>query len=1259
MAEYLTTEEKIEKTVQDEMKKAKSAEERKTTAQKFVDSATNKQDAAERVREELVNTDKVSQENKSTAEDLNIIILRMLTEEVLNEETTISPAAKAVLGSLRTQGMSAKLRLHLAPIIIKMASKPDYLQLVDQPESEFNKDLKDLLVYYPLAANPLKHALLTAAAEQKLSMSQEELKDLLEKVETESDVKREELKQKYEEQMNRHSRRESRVEYEKNYLLETFQDASKARERELVIAIYGDPSSFWEYMKGLYDGEGFEHPPEGGLKGTDQKYSCRDRAEILVKKIIDTKYTQKNLPPPSDTEIDKLVKQKTDELASKEFENRVRKLIGQLYQRMDTENPRELSRNILQQGNVYVNLQSVTTSFLNRLGVIKEYTIPEEIKNKHSFYRAKRDIIRIDSQVTSQEAVSFDNIYVEVKNNKAVDTQSTEYLHPTLKLAKTESFNEFMGFVHKSVQTEINLRLFLHDARALPYRDTGDRSFWEELAGFARQHLNTEDIDNIHTLYGADEIMTASRIWDKLQELAFAHSNWVYRNLADYQDPSTKETVIDEATRKYISILYQTMPKWEVDRILATGIGDNYGVTLRAHTTASQTDAPRDLPGKQTNQSYGASDSKIYGVFNLDHTNLRWSSETAQMAGLVDLFVEGDDIEEFAKNWDWRDIHQSSIDARNAYTTGRSPIDVINNRVRFGEIKNMGRVGGIYDRAGWRAYYAYEGWFKNGDVLGTWKAMEHIGIEIMKNFAFNDIAGVDGSFYGKGDESISKRKEFVSYLYRKYFVNPENVYTESEINLQIDAIFKDLEADKPNTKRIEGGYAPKKALTANYADFYNRVLARAIAQRLPTKFLRLESERKRYTDARRDTNYNAVFNLAKGELSRDIKPKEHWDTLISRDSRVNPEREAYYQALQDICAFGEALLREDTTKNIKKQLEFNDGLLYDVKIDNFNLTPERMEELWRKYHISFDPDPNVDLARKRNAVAVLKANRRYIFSETPLNGADRQYLDMFANSYGGGIPYEPAFAIATEDIERSLLAYTASGLNTNSRLLGEIAEVDRDVMKTIQSFYKTLRKSALSKDHNFDAIIKDISTARGALSGMHGSNVANQVVHWMSRMTIAFFKKNEAKEHPLSNFAEFQRQAGTFSSLAGFITNARQGEVWEWDRSTIRSFIEELAKLHKLPYYPYKSNKTAKEEEVYRVTADGKDFVKGAGGKLKAAKKKRRVPDFDFYTKQLEDQFLDSPMRAVLKHIPGLLGMMMIIAMVNKVINAYKQEIKQ
>lgn len=720
------------------------------------------------------------------------------------------------------------------------------------------------------------------------------------------------------------------------------------------------------------------------------------------------------------------------------------------------------------------------------------------------------------------------------------------------------NFQEYFLTVYNTVNDEINIRKFLHNSRALPYHPPGEGGYYGQLANYAEELLPSSSIDILAHLPDASETLAASQLWDKLYEADFAKYNWVHQPSRGALDPELKLTVNDQETLSYLKLLNPDLQKdeWRAKRALIMAIGDNYSISMRALETGAYADAPVniDQKGKEGGAvytSYDKRDSAIYKVFNpLAHENLRWQVEMMIWGNLLFLPVSGKKLGK-AGAWDHRELMKEMQKNMKEYLEGRTSEDEKNEVVRFANLINPGKVGSIYTRGGWRNFYTYEGFLvhERDDVAKGVKRGQRV--DALTGWKRVENIGV---------EVLKDYFPRIGDLYSKDFYKPEG---RSEREALVRYVYKKYIDPSTTDDTINGEIQKLEAdpdkTKDNYTNFYWRILSNALLQRAPTKLIRLE--RNRFVSGR----------------------KRGWEEIRIQ---TKLDETVFDTAVKDICA-AEVLLRKQITGELKKGI--SGGRNLDQVEVNYNLTSDTL----RRYLSEI-----MKLGEGRVDSAMKVYGKIKEFNEENIGAFIEKYKDKER-----GFP----FAIAVEELERSLLAHKGAGERVPARALGDINAIEKNVSNSILQLFTTIRQTSIDGKKDFSEIVKLIGKAQEQMDAFHGREASQKLAHHMAAVSIAFFKKDTAARELLGIFGTGKR-----NSLAAEFAG-RSGAVWEWDSREIDAFCTTLETAHILPKIPYEIQKTPTYEPVMWEVPILKKKIK--------LPFERKKPDYTYYGNRLRKEF--------------------------------------
>ncbi len=844
---------------------------------------------------------------------------------------------------------------------------------------------------------------------------------------------------------------------------------------------------------------------------------------------------------------------------SKAFRERVVMLVGRLYQQVDETSPGKTWEDGIREGGIWNSIETLSSTLRTRIQYLRNRDYAAESPLRKLF-------LYNEQAQTEDWRTPVQSLYeIHPGGTKETGWQKRRIALPFYRPQKVD-VGEYMQSIREQVEDEINLRRFLHNARALFHNPPPEGGYYKALAGYAGTYLSSQEIDILWTLPDAQDILCASQLLDKLNELDYAQYDWIHQPTTT-EDKSTRLTRYEREALDYLQGINPELltDVWKAQRAVIMGIGDNFSLSLRFLENGAWADPP-NTAGRASYASYDRHSASPYLAFNfMVHTGLRFDSEMLRMGNLLFLPVVGKNLRQVGA-WDHRELMRDMQKALNEFVHGRYKSDAKNGTIRFVDLINIGKVGSIYTRAGWREEPMYEGLLdrreslpERANILNSWKALENVGIEVLKDFS-GKISSYDSAFYQEA--GTERRRQLATHIYKKFF----------KIDMT-EAQFRELESgDKEE----------------NYKKFYYAAFSRAILQRIPTKFLRIGTERRRFvTEGRRRA----------------------WDEVRERSGLSEAD---YVLAVKDICV-AEAKLRRDVSGKLREETEKKNERgeykkLFEVTIDDYELTEESLRKHLETILDRYGKEEK-DLRIER-AVKVLRAI--HVFANDN-NGA---FLKDFAKKYQEGNPTIP-FAVAVEELDRSLLAHKGSGADTEKRAINDIAGSEEKVSGVIAGYFSKLREVSISGKKDFSPLIADIKKVKGQLEASIGYAAATEVVHHMAALTINFFKKDTVAKVALGVFG-----AGRINSLAGEFAG-RSTAVWEWDSRDIDRFCTALETERLMPKYPYEMQKapTYKPVEVNlpffgKVTLPEKIKLFGRNVRLFGERK----PDYKYFSKTLREQ---------------------------------------
>ncbi|MEK6952048.1 MAG: hypothetical protein AABX29_03465 [Nanoarchaeota archaeon] len=915
---------------------------------------------------------------------------------------------------------------------------------------------------------------------------------------------------------------------------------------------------------------------------------------------------------------------------SERFREKVRMLVGKLFQVVDESSPDKFWDEGVKFGGLFTSIEVVSQELLQRIQAVRSFTFSEDsIMSKIKFYRDEQVVVSLDAEVNPY----FEEIVGP--SEKKEDYEKRKYVLPNINNNVKIDFDEYFFTVLNSCNDEIETRKFFHDARALIYHPPDPQTNYHKRLSLFAERMTSSNIDHMNMLSDAESILSASQLWAKIYEIDMAMHNWTHQPLTGQVEETQRLTDTDITTLEYLKLVNPNLldDPWRLKRALIMGIGDNYSISLRALEIGAYADPPLRA-GRPIYASYDKRDSVPYRVFNLlAHHNLRWSNEDTWMGKLLFL-----DLSE--REGDHRDLYKDMMRALNSFASGRTDEDL--KRLGKGDVVrlidkiNIGKVGGIYFRGSWRMYLYYEGWLidpstESGNlinILDSWKALEKIGGLTLEDMVGNLVTDDRKALFSRKDEFFGKkgdsaeelaakleiRRQLVEHIYNKYF---EGEYKDIAGNSKsLDDLFKDLE--KGDTL-LEGGNKIDRAEA--YKLFFYKGLIRLYRQRTPSKFLTLE--RRRDVSVKRDTIWEAV-RKATGLNNEDFKSGVELiaavEIALKNDVKNKIQEQLSGRKMHEVSVNYE--LTEEELMNYLKRFQSSNKKIGDESIENAISIYQKLHEFINTTMQS-RPIKNTEEAKKiSNALG--KKFRKGDLKEI-------HYLDDIAIKYKDGFF---AFKFGVEELQREFLTHRAAGERVVARNTNDNAEIETDIMDELSGYFHKLKEVLVDVEHNHSTkpLIESMLKAKKRMEQVHGLNSAYEIIaKYFVPLTIAFFKKDDnASFFPLNLM-----RIGKKNCLGQeFVQGSLRG-TQPWGATERRNFFVELERAHLLPKVEHDVALSDYEIVDRKVKIFGKEIKIG---------KKRQLEHqhIEYSTKKIREENASSNTRLVLEKISKYLPILII-----------------
>lgn len=894
-----------------------------------------------------------------------------------------------------------------------------------------------------------------------------------------------------------------------------------------LIATFYSPERFVDYMEHLSNGD------DNG-KNFLKKEEVIERKRDIEHKIKD--YYEKNHRTFKEGELKDQVEKHWGEEVSEMMNWRVSDIINQLFLELQQKSPYKFYEEIMQEdifqgpGMIQKRIQAAINSLMTKVDQI-------EGNEKDPLYQKMKDL-----QLYRHAAES----YIDERDGKIYPR-----LHP-LPFGQKISTSDFIQHINTTIDHTIRKAEYFHNSRAIYGHPAGEKSFYAQLGGFA-ESLHGTDIDEIMLLPDGQYIMQAYQLYEKMFEEDLASLDWRHRPDQMTNELERVNSKIEQQVFAQLKAFYPELTKDRMRNIVNSAIGIGRGMFLTEPEKLAYTD-PVDADGNGMIASYSTNDAASLNVFNPLQTALRWQGEH-NWNMMYFMPVEGQKgAWDHKKAWDNMAKYMDSFLVGKGLGEGKDRLPEV-----FADVLiDINGVGGPNKRRGWRMTYSLDGHYvfdppdadgkRPFNVLKSFRAMEAIGYEALFDFIDKQVPerAMDLLKTTKGPLA-DQRNEWFKYMYERYFdqKKPLSEYLNKLREKGEDKALKNLTKNGSNDSFEEQVQLETSKL------FMDNFIAHYVAERFPTKFLRID--RNRFTE----------------------KGKSRWQLIYENFKEKGWDREKFDMVMKD-TTMAEMLLRRQISKQIRENITFDKKWTLDRinEIDNlpYRLTKEKIEELLSKNKIGGE-------FKSKKAIADVVALWEYIRADFNNN----EFLD----GEGAKKIRDYKFTFGLEDTDISLIAYRGTGPRMIARAIKDTGLVEENITKWVTQMPRILNEIAIDGKHDFSPIIEYLRKGQQAIFNVHGTEGAQEFVYKIAGTVINYFKK-DAIAKPLFGLLGIGKRNSIAAEYAG-----RSTAVWEWDSRDIDRFCVALESYRLLPKNPYDLNKTERAKLVNGKWVEGK-FIGGA-----------------------------------------------------------------
>jgi hypothetical protein len=990
--------------------------------------------------------------------------------------------------------------------------------------SSLEKDLKDLIQVDQQAAIPIIQTLLTNKETYGIEENSFRQKLGLPTLESQNAPSAEnnmtpDQQQQLMESMGQS--RDKRFGGDAGYYETRFTDAQKE-----VLATFYDPEKFVTYMERLSNGD--EHGDGKIFLKPDVIQREKEKITENIKKYYEK--NNKNFGPGENLEtiVDKI----WGEEVSKKMEWNISDVINQLFLELQQKSPNKFYEQIMQEdifqgpGMIQKRIQAAINSLMTEVEQIEkgDSDLAKRMKNLHLYQEDAKDS------------------YIEERGEGKDDPNKKIYprIHP-LTHGERIGTTDFIRHIYQTIDQTISKAEYFHNSRAIYGHPPGEKGFYQQLGDFAEQ-MKGGGIDEILLLPDGHHIMEAYQLYEKMLQEDFAQMDHRHRPDQLSNKLERVNTQIELQVFQQLKEYYPELTDERLRNIVNSGVGISRGIFLTESEASAYAD-PIDSEGKGMVASYSTNDAGSLNVFNPMHTILRWQGEH-NMNLMYFMPVNGE-----SGAWDHHKAMKNAARYMDSLLVGKgrgvTGKGGLPEETFADAMMDIGNVGGPGKRKGWRMKGALEGHFSYDpdgtiDAPETFRAMEAIGYEAIYNFYINKQAGPDLLMATEKTDSanVKERRELFSYIYSRYFhEGGEGSFQESEFDdywskLLVKGKEKALNQIKKNGGLSAGDNWKIKSFEEEIAFetsqlFMENMLARYVAERMPTKFLRMDKNR-----------------IHDDGLS-------HWTKIWREFEAKGWKREDFDKTMKNLN-MAEMLLGRQKSEMIRENIRLDDKWKLN-QIDKITDLPYRLDENKIRELLSKNKEGGVFKSEKDISDAI-EVYQKIKESYKKDNFIDKEGFKRISNY---------TFTFGLEDTDISLMTFRGTGPRMVARAIKDVASAEQTITPWIFNMPMVLNEIAINGKHDFSPIIEYMRKAQKAITDINGVPDTYEHMYKMAGTIINYFKK-DAMAKPLFGLFRLGQRNSMAAEYSG-----RSSAVWEWDSRDIDRFAVALESYGLLKNKPY------------------------------------------------------------------------------------------
>ncbi|KKQ01580.1 MAG: hypothetical protein US11_C0006G0022 [Candidatus Roizmanbacteria bacterium GW2011_GWA2_36_23] len=885
-----------------------------------------------------------------------------------------------------------------------------------------------------------------------------------------------------------------------------------------------------EMQQRMYAEDSFE----GQWRSLYEKYlqpTDRELVKALFSPVEFIRYVEKKRDKLKAEHGDWDEKKLKRELTSS-LEGEVGALFGSIYHRLDTEPPKEFFDKI-QQEDYFSGIGRASLDLRQRIHTLGNQMVPYEQRAKQILGDDFSLVKKTTAEPTSETIKLDTGEYLrDEQGNKVLDEQGKpkhrivekpRYRLKPLKEEKEVSLSNFIEHLHIQIDNYIQFRQYVHDSRALFFHPPGKEGFYAQMGEFA-ERFGMVDFDSMMGLPDADIFLKAFHMYDKYLDEQFASQDWKHTPEMFTRKPEEMFTPMELEVLEQLKMLYtnEDISENRLKSALSMAVGASRGIFMNEPEKCAFADSALNADGTGKFNSYYTQDATPLMAFNpVMHFPYRFQMEGANLHPLYFMDFDKTKTGSVWDNWDHEKLWKNMQDFRDTFIAGRGKLEGKNLFIDF--CNNIGKVGGPFQRKGWRTGSMFETYFQYTDenksiikVLDSWKEIENIGYEALHDFVNHNRMGDN---FLKSAKTKAERTDFFKYLYEKYY------------GKDVSGLDDYLEAIRKQAKTTVINDIVKKNIWTNNINeeieletskiFMFRALSRVLAQRIPTKFIRIDRDR-----------YQNDGN-------------SRWKIIMKAMGYTSDSQFSEFDKVMKDFLLVESALRQEISTQMKDGLKAGKHNLRGIDGIDYKLNPDKIAKYLKDRNLSDD---------RINKVLELFRHLQDKYSDN-----DR-FLDAFATEIKDG---EFKYTFAIEETDLTFVPFEAGGPRLLPRAIKDIATTEQVLSQVMIQWPKMLHKVATDGKGDYSEIVGAIQKAKESISGIIGPDYAAEVAYRMAAMAISYFKKDSIAKPLFGMFG-----SGRINSLAGRIAGRSTG-VMEWDAREIDRFIIALETADILKKEPY------------------------------------------------------------------------------------------